>query len=363
MRQKTYIAAALAGLMIATFSLVDAQQPPKEFRFIASSNSKTLEQEINDAAKQGFSLHLLSDTFADAQIGVVMVRVNPGTIKNEPALIPLQHEYKVIGARKVTTLRKELEDAALQGYELRGVTANASLMPFTVSETIAVLERAVGQKSQRYEYRFLASVREKELQKSLDITVAEGFYPVALSMNKDNNAASFLIGLPVLRFDLIMQRQAGAAPPAQPVREYRFLSTLKPGTFEKEIKQMSTQGWRFNQAGVLGAALMVRDPKAKPEHLYEYQMLIARRTGTLQKELQEAGKKGWTYRGASGVFAVLERDHKAQSPPHEYKLLATVREKTMRKELDEVIADGHEVIDLVSIGEYVLILERKAVAK
>lgn len=363
MRRKICIVLSLWGLVIAAFSLVAAQQPSKEYRFIASSNSSTLEKEINDAAKDGFRLHLLSDTFGDAQIGVVMVRVNPVAAKNEPAVVSSQYEYKVLGARKVATMRKELEGAALQGYELRGVTANASLMVFTVSETIAVMERPVGQTSQRYEYRFLTSVREKELQKSLDTAVAEGFHPTAISVNKDNNAASFL-GLPVFRLDLIMQRQAGVAPPGQPVREYRFLSTLKPGTFEKEIKQLSKDGWRFHQAGLLGVALMARDlNKAKPEQFYEYQVLIARRTGTVQKELQEAGGKGWTYRGASGVFAILEQDRKAQNPPHEYKLLATMREKTTRKELDEAIADGHEVIDLVSIGEYVLILERKSAAK
>lgn len=362
MRRKICIVLSLWGLVIAAFSPVAAQQPSKEYRFIASSNSNTLEEEINDAAKEGFRLHLLSDTFADAQIGAVMVRANPGAAKNEPAVVSAQYEYKVLGARKVATMRKELEGAALQGYELRGMTANASVMVFTVSETISVLERPVGQTSQRYEYRFLTSVREKELQKSLDATVAEGFHPTAISVNKDNNAASFL-GLPILRLDLIMQRQAGATPPGQPVREYRFLSTLKPGTFEKEIKQLSKEGWRFHQAGLLGVALMARDLKAKPEQLYEYQVLIARRTGTVQKELQEAGGKGWTYRGASGIFAILEQERNAQNPPRGYKLLATMREKTTRKELDEAVADGHEVIDLVSIGEYVLILERKSAAK
>lgn len=362
MRLRIGVTLGLLALAVLICSDALAQKPSKEYRFLASSKSNTLEEEINNAAKEGFRLHLLSDTFADAQIGVVMVRANLSTTENEPTAASAQYEYKVLGARKVATMRKELDDAALQGYELRGVTANASVMVFTVSETVAVLERPVGQTSQRYEYRFLTSVREKELQKLLDAAVAEGFHPAALSVNKDNNAASFL-GFPVLRSDLIMQRQIGATPLPQAAREYRFLSTFKPGTFEKEIKQLCRQGWRFHMSGLLGVALMVRDPKAKPEQLYDYQVLIARRTGTVQKELQEAGSKGWAYRGASGIFAILEQENKAQNPPHEYLLLATTREKTMRKELDEVIAKGYDVIDLVSIGEYVLILERKTATK
>jgi hypothetical protein len=272
-----------------------------------------------------------------------------------------QFEYKVLGARKVSTLRKELEEAAAQGYELRGLTANASLMLFSVSETVAVLERPAGQTKPRYEYRFLTANREETLQQALDAAVSEGFHPAALSVNRDNNAASIVFGVPVLRFDVIMRRSVENPAAGMATREYRFLSTMKSSTLEKEINQLAQQGWRFEQAGLLFVALMARDLKGKPERHYEYELLATRRTTTLQRELLEAGHQGWSYRGASGLMAVMERERGGQNLTHDYTLLAATRVKTARKELDEAVSAGYDVIDLASIGEYVIVLDRAGV--
>lgn len=56
---------------------------------------------------------------------------------------------------------------------------------FTVSETVAVLERPAGQTRQKYEYRFLTANREDTMQKALEASVSEGFHPEAMSVNRD----------------------------------------------------------------------------------------------------------------------------------------------------------------------------------
>jgi hypothetical protein len=349
---------ALVLLAAALFTTALGNQPERgEYRFLATNDANQLERELNEAAREGFRLRFVSDTFANSKIGVLMLRSGSAPDK---AAQP-QFEYKVLGARKVSTLRKELEEATAQGYELRGLTANASIFMFTVSETIAVLERPAGQTKPKYEYRFLTANREATMQQALDAAVSEGFHPVALSVNRDNNATSILFGIPVLRFDMILQRSVENPAAGMATREYRFLSAMKPGTLEKEINQLAQQGWRFQQAGLTIVALMSRDLKSKPEQRYEYQLLAARRTKTLQGELLQAGQQGWSYRGASGLIAVMERERAGQNLTHDYTLLAAMRVKTARKELDEAVSAGYEVLDLASIGEYVIVLDRAGV--
>lgn len=348
-------------LLIAALVATALGNPPErgEYRFLATNDANQLERELNEAAREGFRLRFISDTFADSKIGVLMLRSGPAPATKSDTTPPF--EYKVLGARKVSTLRKELDEVAAQGYELRGLTANASLLMFTVSETIAVLERPAGQTKPKYEYRFLTANREATMQQALDAAVSEGFHPVALSVNRDNNATSILFGIPVLRFDMILQRSVENPAAGMATREYRFLSTMKPGTLEKEINQLAQQGWRFQQAGLAIVALLSRDLKSKPEQRYEYQLLSARRTQTLQRELLQAGQQGWSYRGASGLIAVMERERAGQNLTHDYALLAAMRIKTARKELDEAVNAGYEVLDLASIGEYVIVLDRAGV--
>ena len=116
----------------------------KEYRFAASSDSNKLEREMNEIAKEGFRVEFLSDALLGTQVGVMLSRLAAQSDGNARPDQP-RFEYKVLGANKISTIRKELEDVATQGYELRGLTANASIMPFTVSETIAVMERESGQ--------------------------------------------------------------------------------------------------------------------------------------------------------------------------------------------------------------------------
>jgi hypothetical protein len=328
--------------------------------FLATNDANRLEQELNDAAREGFRLRFVSDTFASSKIGVLMARSNPAPSTKSDAAP--QFEYKVLGARKISTLRKELEETIAQGYELSGLTANASLFAFTVSETVAVLERPIGQTKSKYEYRFLTANREETMQQALDAAVSEGFHPVALSVNRDNNTASILFGLPMLRFDLIMRRSVENPAAEMAIREYRFLSTMKSETLEKEINQLAQQGWRFHQAGLTLVVLMARDLKGKPEPRYEYQLLATRRSKTLQQELSEAGRQGWNYRGASGLVAIMERERAGQNAPHDYMLLATSL-KTAQQELDNAVSAGYEVIDLASVGQYLIVLDRAGAAK
>jgi hypothetical protein len=349
---------ALPALSASQAAATHSQPPAgKEYKFVASSDSIRLEKELNEDAKEGFRLEFLSDTIMDASVGALLSRTSAPSHGNAQPGQP-HLEYKVIGARQTSTIGQELEDAAAQGWELRGLTANSSLMPFTISETIAVLEREPGQTKQKYEYRFLTAKREGTLQKELNASVSEGFHPVAMSVNRDNNAVSFMFALPLLRYDLILRRSVENPAAEKGKREYRFVSTVKTSTMEKEMNRLAAKGYRCYLTVVGAVALMAREISDKPVQRYEYQLLMAR-SGTLTKEVSEAGHKGYAFKGSSGLIVIMEMDHSGQAnPARDYKLLGAMRVKTTRKELDDALAEGYEPIRLASLGEFFIVLDR-----
>ena len=324
----------------------------KEYRLIASNDAFTLGAELDRAAKEGFRFAFLSRIFSDSRVGVLLTR----QVGEHPSAATF--EYRVLGASRIQTIREQLDTAAAQGWTLRGMASNASIMMFTISETILVMERRSGQRQPEDEYRFLTANREATMQQEIEAAVSAGFHPAEMSVTRDNNAMSVVFGMPVLRFDVIMRRRVASPSAAPATRKYRFISTLKPGTMEKEMNQLASQGFRLHLTALGWVALMSREDKSAPQDQVEYRLLATRRTGTLQKELAAAGKKGWCYLGMTGLGAVMERHKTGTSPPHDYHLLAAARKTTTQKELEAAIAAGNEVIDLISLGEFITILER-----
>ncbi len=176
---------------------------------------------------------------------------------------------------------------------------------------------------------------------------------------------------------------AVAAPANASAREFRFVSTTKVSTMEKELNELAAQGFRLERVAKSlvaddMAALVSRDPAtattptaAGPR--FEYKVLATRRTGTMDKEIGEAAAQGYEIRGLASMFrpgiaifigdetaVVLERPAGEAARRFDYKLLATTREKTTQKEISETLAEGYKVLDLTTIGEFILVLDRQS---
>lgn len=105
-----------------------------------------------------------------------------------------------------------------------------------------------------------------------------------------------------------------------------------------------------------------------------YLILSTKRIQTMEKELGEAAAKGFRvlYGAPTVTFDMalfLERLEQAEKP-YTYKVLATSRNKTMEKELNEQAAQGFRILPRTIIfkqglltGEMVTIMEREADSK
>lgn len=134
-----------------------AEMGKREYRFLQTSKVKTMEKEMNQAAKEGFQFHLTS-------IGSLTLMSRP------PKEQTPRYEYLLPATRRTGTMQKELSEQGAQGWLFLGTSTGLGGM-------VSVLERELGEAGQvgKYEYKFLATMLEGTTQKELNEALAQGF--------------------------------------------------------------------------------------------------------------------------------------------------------------------------------------------
>lgn len=348
-----------AGVAVAQTQNTPGQlplSPSQEFRFISTTKTSTFEKELNDWAKQGFRFARLAKAFNDMGIGGLLAREKEGESG--------KYEYKLLATNKLSTMRKEFEAAAAEGFEFRGITTEEKFQPFAYPETIVIMERQVGETKRRFDYKFVSTQREKTAQQELDAVVSEGYVPVEMIYGEDVNAMRVLFGRGLSNHvTIVLSRDTNNPGAEMGNREYRFLQTTRVATMEKEMNQLAKDGFQFHLTSIGSITLMTRPLKEKPQK-YEYKLLATRRTGTMQKELTEMGVQDYqflgTSTGAGGLVSVMERGtSEVGRRPYDYKFLAATLESTTQKELSEALAGGFKFIEISSLGERLIVLGRR----
>jgi hypothetical protein len=143
-----------------------AQKSP-EYQLLATSRTSTMEKEINQMAQQGYQLAgtMGGDTH-EGEIIVTMRKLSEGDDKD-------RFQYKLLATSRTGTMDRELQEAADQGYEYAGVMAR--------DEVMVILERDKTMASKQHsQYRLLAASRTGTMEKEMTQAAADGFEFVAL---------------------------------------------------------------------------------------------------------------------------------------------------------------------------------------
>ena len=157
--------------------------------------------------------------------------------------------------------------------------------------------------------------------------------------------------------------------------QYKLLATMRTSTMQKEMDEMSAQGYRIlvgsPTSGSEMAVFLSKDGTVAAP--YKYKLLATTRTGTMQKELNEAAANGFrlipsTMIAKKGMLMGVEIVMILEQPPtveknYEYKLLATNLTSTLQKEVTETLAAGFKIVGMVSRGEHMVVMERESSAK
>ena len=168
-----------ALLLLVSFVLVSAQDQTKpkiefEYKLLATSRTTTMEKEMNDASAEGYRfLEVISgDTFfGGAEAMVVMIRPADDYFKGRFA-------YRLLATTKTSTMQRELQEAADEGYEHRGQSVFKKTFG---TEVMVILERDNKVKPKLWEYKLLATKKTSTMQKEVMEAAAEGYQFVAFS--------------------------------------------------------------------------------------------------------------------------------------------------------------------------------------
>lgn len=145
-----------------------AESGPVEYRVLATSRTSTMEKEMNQAAADGFRFHAVmgGETTAGNEVVVVM---------SKPASAPQAGTaaYKLLATSKTSTMQKELQALGDSGFDYKGQTVFET--SFGGDEVVVILERPPGSEPSRIQYFLLATTKTSTMQKELAGASASGF--------------------------------------------------------------------------------------------------------------------------------------------------------------------------------------------
>jgi len=149
--------------------------PENRYLLLSTVKTSTMQKELDEASGQGFRIISAASSCGQSEMVLFLERV---------AQAPDTYKYRLLATTRTSTMEKELNQAAQEGFRLlpRTITAKEG---FLTNEIVSVLEQAP-KSSKRYQYRLLATSRTSTLQKEVAQAEADGFVLVGLVGRGEN---------------------------------------------------------------------------------------------------------------------------------------------------------------------------------
>ncbi len=149
--------------------------PENRYLLLSTVKTSTMQKELDEASAQGFRIISAASSCGQSEMVLFLERVV------QP---PDTYKYRLLATTRTSTMEKELNQAAQEGFRLlpRTITAKEG---FLSNEIVSVLELAP-KSSKRYQYRLLATSRTSTLQKEVTQSEADGFVLVGLVGRGEN---------------------------------------------------------------------------------------------------------------------------------------------------------------------------------
>lgn len=157
-------------------------------------------------------------------------------------------------------------------------------------------------------------------------------------------------------------------------QSYLVLSTKKISTMEKELDEAAAKGFRVlygapTQQYDMALFLKRLDAGEAP---YSYKMMATLRLKTMEKELNEFAAQGYRLLPRTFVFKqglltaemvmLMERAPNA-GKAYEYKLINAGKETKLHTKIDASVADGFAPVTMITIGEHIVVMEKETANK
>ena len=162
-----------------------------EYRLIATSKTSTMLKELNEAAAEGFDFVAMmgGETLGGDEVVTVLAKARSAPGRQ-------RHEYRLLATSKTSTMQKELTKAGAQGFRYCGQSVAETA--FGGHEVIAVLKRDLQAPSKQYIYKLLATKWTKTMNKELNKVGLEGFQLVGLTVSETAFGGKELVSIMML---------------------------------------------------------------------------------------------------------------------------------------------------------------------
>ena len=150
-------------------------QGATSYRVLATNKTSTMQKELQQAAEAGFRFVAVmggETSFGGSEVVVVMQRIPSAA----------RYEYRLLATNKTSTMQKELQQAAEDGFSFVGQTVFSST--FGGSEVGVILERDPAAARQRFQYKLIAASKTSTLQKELQDAGELGFQALGMTVGQ-----------------------------------------------------------------------------------------------------------------------------------------------------------------------------------
>jgi hypothetical protein len=149
-----------------------------DYRILATSKTSTMDKELNEAAADGYRFaKAMGGKTANGGQEVVVAMVREAAVTGRSAF-----RYKLLASSKTSTMQKEMQSLADEGYEYAEQTVFPSA--FGGREVVVIMEADPSRKELRSIYRLLATTRTSTMQKELQEAGSQGYVLLGLTVGK-----------------------------------------------------------------------------------------------------------------------------------------------------------------------------------
>ena len=145
-----------------------------------------MQKEMADAGESGYRFVAVmggETAIGGSEVVVLMEKIASDTTK---------YQYRLLATSKTSTLEKELQQAADGGWEAVGQTVFSSA--FGGDETVGILERSSETPPRiKYDYKLIATSKTSTLEKELQDAAREGYQAVGMTVGKTTFGGSELV--------------------------------------------------------------------------------------------------------------------------------------------------------------------------
>ena len=138
-----------------------------EYMLLATKKTSTMQKEMNDAGAEGYHFEgTMGGQTANGGNEAVVIMGRPKGGKTTASF-----QFKLLATNKTSTMQKEMDQAAAAGFVYRGQSVFET--SFGGKEVVVIME--LGAEGEKEEYKLMATTKTSTMQKEMNLVANDGF--------------------------------------------------------------------------------------------------------------------------------------------------------------------------------------------